>query len=241
MLVETTASGVRVCAVVAALGAVAMLSGCVSAVSGTAKRGSGTAPQDVVPLVENQLDDVLLSIGELNGIVGATQMTLTSEVDDLSDHSSDVSDASCLGAIYGGEQTVYDGSDWTAARDQVAREPSGINDHWVQQTVVLYPDADNARKFFAASKDAWQACAGETLTLDDGFNQSEWDVDQATADGDLLKQTTRQQNSDDWGCDHALSVVSNATVEAWACSYDVGDEAAAIATAVTNNVTKAAR
>ena len=86
-------------------------------------RAQNAAPIDVPALDESKLDDVLLSIGELNGIVGSTQMTITVELEEMSDHSAEVSDPDCLGAIYGAEDLVYAGTGWTAMRDQVAREP----------------------------------------------------------------------------------------------------------------------
>jgi hypothetical protein len=54
----------------------------------------------------------------------------------------------------------------------------------------------------------------------------------------LITQTTAQEDADGWACQHALSVVSNVTVEAWACSYDIKDEAATIA---ADMVAKAAK
>ena len=61
------------------------------------------------PLDESKLDDVLLSIGELNEIIGSTRMEVTVELEEMSDHSTEVSDPDCLGAIYGAEEPVYDG------------------------------------------------------------------------------------------------------------------------------------
>jgi outer membrane murein-binding lipoprotein Lpp len=100
----------RACAVGALLVASVLLSGCVSTVPGTAVRAQNAAPLDVPELTEAKLDDVLLSIGELNGIMGSTQMTITSELEEMTDHSGEVSDPDCLGAIYGAEEPVYAGS-----------------------------------------------------------------------------------------------------------------------------------
>jgi hypothetical protein len=54
----------------------------------------------------------------------------------------------------------------------------------------------------------------------------------------MITQVTTQEDADGWACQHALSVVSNLTVEAWACSYDVGDEAATIADEMIANAAK---
>jgi len=228
----------RATAVGAVVAASVLLSGCVSTVSGTAVRAQNAAPIDVPPLTEAKLDDVLLSIGELNDIMGSTQMRVTSELDEMTDHSGEVSDPDCLGAIYGAEEPVYAASGWTAVRDQVAREPGEDNEHWVEQTAVLYPSADKAQKFFDESKSSWEKCAGYSVSVDDPDATYLWQIDDVASEDNLITQTTAQEDADGWACQHALSVVSNVTVEAWACSYDVRDEAATIA---NDMVAKAAK
>jgi PknH-like extracellular domain len=217
------------------MASVVLLSGCVSSVSGTAVRAPNAGLIDVPPLDESRLDDVLLSIGELNGIVGSTRMKITSELDEMTDHSADVSDPACLGAIYGAEEPVYAGSGWTAMRDQVAREPDEDNDHWVEQTAVLYPSAEDAQRFFDDSRSAWEDCAGSAISVDDADASYLWQIDEVKADDRLITQLTTQEDADGWACQHALSMVSNLTVEAWACSYDVADEAATIADEMVAN------
>ncbi|MBO0678216.1 sensor domain-containing protein [Mycolicibacterium sp. S2-37] len=214
------------------------LSACVSTVDGRAVRAAGTAPADVPPLTEAQLDGVLLSIGELNGIVGSTQMTVTSELDEMTDHSADLSDPKCVGAIYGAEEPVYAGSGWTAVRDQVAREPSEDNDHWVEQTAVLYPSADQAQAFVDSSRTTWEECQASDITVDDGADSYVWQMDPVQFDGQLLTQVSEQRDADGWACQHALTAVSNVTVETWACGYTISDEAATIATEMVANATE---
>ena len=228
----------RACAVGALLVASVLLSGCVSTVSGTAVRAQHAAPVDVPQLTEAKLDDVLLSIGELNGIMGSTQMKVTSELEEMTDHSGEVSDPDCLGAIYGAEEPVYAGSGWTAMRDQVAREPGEDNEHWVEQTAVIYPSADKAQKFFDDSKSSWEGCSGYSVSVDDLDASYLWQIDSVTAEDTSITQMTAQEDAEGWACQHALSVVSNLTVEAWACSYDVKDEAATIANDMIANAAK---
>jgi outer membrane murein-binding lipoprotein Lpp len=228
----------RACAVGAVIAASVLLSGCVSTVPGSAVRAQHAAPIDVPPLSEAKLDDVLLSIGELNGIMGSTQMKVTSELQEMTDHSGEVSDPDCLGAIYGAEEPVYAGSGWTAMRDQVAREPGEDNEHWVEQTAVLYPSAAKAQKFFDDSKSSWEKCSGYSVSVDDADATYLWQIDNVTSQDSLISQPTAQEDAGGWACQHALSVVSNATVEAWACSYDVKDEAATIANNMVANAGK---
>jgi hypothetical protein len=215
-----------------------LLSGCVSTVPGTAVRAQHAAPIDVAPLTAAKLDDVLVSIGELNGIMGSTRMKVTSEPQEMTDHSGEVSDPDCLGAIYGAEEPVYAGSGWTAMRDQVAREPGEDNEHWVEQTAVLYPSAEKAQKFFDESKSAWQKCSGYSVSVDNADATYLWQIDNVTSEDTLITQTTAQEDANGWACQHAMSLVSNVTVEAWACSYDVKDEAATIANQMVGNAAK---
>ena len=201
-----------------------------STVAGTAARAEHAGPVDVPPLKESALDHVLLSIGDLNGIVGSTQMKVTASMQEMTDHSSAVSDPDCLGSIYGAEEPVYAGTGWTAVRDQVAREPDQDNDHWVEQTGVLYPSADQAQKFVDDSTSTWKNCAGSSISVDDGESSYLWQLDNATVKDNLVTQMTTQEEANGWACQHALSVVSNLTVEAWACGYSIHDEAATMAT-----------
>ena len=201
-------------------------------------REQHAAPIDVPPLTEAKLDGVLLSIGELNDIMGSAKMKVTSELQEMTDHSGEVSDPDCLGAIYGAEEPVYAGSGWTAMRDQVAREPGEDNEHWVEQTAVLYPSAEKAQKFFDESKSAWQKCSSYSVSVDNADATYLWQIDNVASEDTLITQMTAQEDANGWACQHAMSLVSNVTVEAWACSYDIKDEAATIANGMVANAAK---
>jgi hypothetical protein len=227
----------RACAVGAVIAASVLASACTSVVQGSAIRGQGqVGPTNVPPLDEAKLNDVLLTIGQLNGIVGSTQMIVTTDLDEMTDHSADVSDPDCLGAVYGAEDPVYKDTDWTAVRDQVAREPTDTNDHWVEQTAVLYPAAANALDFFDRSTATWRKCANNTIEVNDG--ESSWKLDDVDVGASQITQMTSQDGADGWECQHALSLVSNLTVEVWACGYSISDEATGIVAAMIKNAGK---
>lgn len=213
----------------------AVLAGCVSTVAGIAIRGQTV---DVPELTAATLDDVLLTIGELNGIMGSTTMKVTSELEEMTDHSDNVSDQECLGAIYGAEGPVYAGSGWTDVRDEVAREPDDDNNHWVEQTAVLYTSAEEAQRFFDKSGAAWEGCANSTVVVGSSGDSYLWELSEVRTDGKMITQVTTQLDADGWACQHALSTASNLTVEAWACSYSIGDEAATIAQDMLANAAK---
>jgi hypothetical protein len=65
-----------------------------------------------------------------------------------------------------------------------------------------------------------------------------WEIDKVTAEDTLLTQTTAQEDAGGWACQHALSVVSNVTAEAWACGFSIKDEAATIANEMVDNAAK---
>lgn len=216
------------------LAASTVLAGCVSTVEGAAVRASG-AGGDVPVLDDAALGRLVLSIGEINGIMGATGMQVAGDVDEMTDHSDGVSDADCLGAVYAAEKPVYADTGWTAVRDRVAREPEDDNQHWAELTAVLYPAAQNAQSFFDSSSQTWQGCADRSIGTNNGdysWAMGAVDVDVTDSGAPLLTQTTEQEDAGGWQCQHALSVVSNATVEAWACGYRINGEAAELAAAM---------
>ncbi len=211
------------------------LTGCVTTVSGTAVRNTSVVPTNVPRLDESALDRVLLPVGEVNDIMGTTDLEVTSDIDDMTDSSGKVSDPDCLGAMFGAEEAVYKGSGWTAVRDVVAREPEEDNDHWVEQTAVIYPEAGNARRFLEKSRSIWEKCADSSLAVDTVDTSSLWEFDDVVAGDRLITQMTTQQDADGWGCQHALAAASNLTAETWACGYAITDEAATIALDIVDN------
>jgi PknH-like protein len=226
----------RLCAALVA--AAVASSGCASTVKGVAVRDVDAKPTDVRPLREAQLDDVMLSIAQLNGIAGATQMEVVLSGDRMSDNSDAVSDPDCLGSIFGAEDLVYRSSDWTAVRDQVAKEPRDDNQHWMEQTAVLYETERAAGDFVDASTAAWRGCGGFSVAVDDGATSSIWQIDDVRVDGDVVTQKVAQEDSDGWECQHALSAVANLSVETIACAFGVNDEAVSMVSAMMANAAR---
>jgi hypothetical protein len=218
-----------------ALAAAMASSGCVSTVSGTAVRNATTVPTNVPRLDESALRTVILPIDDVNAIMGTTKLEVTSDIDNMTDSSDKVSDTDCLGAMFGAEEPVYEGSGWTAVRDVVAREPEEDNDHWVEQTVVLYPEAANADTFLQKSRSTWKKCASSSLAVDSENTSSLWEFGDVTDGDGVISQEATQEDADGWGCQHALAAASNITAETWACAYSLSDEAVTMAIDILNN------
>jgi PknH-like protein len=212
-----------------------VFTGCVSTVSGTAVRNASTVPSNVPKLDDSALDRVLLPIDEINDILGTADLEFTSDMDEMTDSSDKVSDPDCLGAMFGAEEAVYKGSGWTAVRDIVAREPEDDNDHWIEQTAVIYPEAGNADRFFEKSRSIWEKCAGSSLAVDTEDTSSLWEFEEVAVGDGLITQIATQEDADGWGCQHALAAASNMTAETWVCAYNLGDEAATMAIDIVNN------
>ena len=201
-------------------------------------RDVGANPANVQTLRESQLDDVMLSIAQLNGIAGATQMEVLLSGERMSDNSDAVSDPDCLGSIFGAEDLVYRSSKWTAVRDQVAREPRDGNEHWAEQTAVLYPSEQLALDFVEKSTSSWRGCGGFSVAVDDDTTSSIWLIDDVRVHGDVVTQRIAQEDSDGWECQHAMTSVANLAIEALACAFGINDEAITMANALVANAAR---
>jgi PknH-like extracellular domain len=205
--------------------------GCTSTVQGAAVKPSSSVPVDDVPALEEaDLEGLMLSNRALNKISGVELESFYSS-EKMNDNGDLVSDMDCLGAIYPGENTVYDGTDWTAIRDELLLEASGEDDgRLVEQTLVLFDTSDQAVEFFEASKDAWHECAQiKDLEVEDGswVPDEVQDVDERT-----ISLKAAVSGSLEGTCQHALGVVSNLIVEGFSCDVDDHDDAQKVASQI---------
>jgi PknH-like extracellular domain len=222
-----------VIALCVAVGLGATTTACTSTVQGAAvKPSSSVPPDDVPPLEESALDGLMLSNSKLNKLAGVTMESVYS-AEEMNDNADLVSDADCLGAVYPGEDAVYDGTDWTAARDELLLEPGADDSRLVEQTLVLFESADNAVEFFDASKDTWRQCAGmKDIEVEDGawVPQDVQDVDERT-----MSVKAEVSGTLSGTCQHAMGVVSNLVVEGFSCDADDNDYAQQIAAELLEN------
>ena len=213
-------------------------SACTSTVPGVAVRDAYAAPTDVRPLRESQLDDVMLGPAQVDAIVGASGLNVVVDSDQMSDNAEAVSDPDCLGSIFGAEELVYRSSGWTAVRDQIAHEPGDSNTHWIEQTVVLYPEGKQAKDFVVSAASSWRDCSGFSVAVDDGTTSSIWLIGDVSMREDVVTQVVAQEDSDGWECQHALTAVANLSVEALACAFGIDDEAVDVVHQLVANAAK---
>ena len=141
--------------------------------------------------------------------------------------------ANCIGALYTAENATYGGSDWSGVSNQsLQQQSSGTNTDvghfYVDQTAVIFSSADKSEAFLNTSANNWKSCAGQPVTVTNGNDQSHCNFRDLTQTDTKIVQS-RTQEGGNWGCQHALSTVSNLVVEVVACSLQVNDQASQIA------------
>lgn len=229
--------GARLCAAGVLVAVSALLAGCEKSVAGMAVRDPNVPPGKI--LKKSDIDELLLSPDELDGIMGASGLGVTLDEDTLNDNSDAVSDPDCAGAAYGAQEVAYGDSGYTAVRDQIVREPGDNNAHWLEQVVALYPSAAEAKKFLQESKEKWQDCAGSLVTYDSSDQPLTWEVSDVTAEDTSITQMSTPEVASSGGCHHSMAVAANVIAEAWACGDDVVDQATSITSAIGDKVDNA--
>lgn len=215
---------VPVFALVAAVAFAVLTTGCTSTVQGAAVKPPSSVPaDDVPPLEESALDGLMLSNKELNKIAGVKMDSFYS-ADEMNDNGDLVSDSDCLGAIYPGENAVYDRTNWTAIRDELLLESGGADEaRLLEQTLVLFDNPDNAVDFFEGSKDTWNECSQiKDIEVEDGS----WVPDKVDdSDERTIALSAKVSGTVNGTCQHAMGVVSNLIVEGFSCDVDDRDDA----------------
>ena len=222
---------VTVFALCAAITLGVLTTGCTSTVQGAAVKPRSSVPtDDAPPLDESALDGLMLSNSDLNKIAEVEMESFYSS-EEMNDNGDLVSDIDCLGAIYPGEDAVYDGADWAAVRDELLLEAGGEDDaRLVEQTLVLFHAADDAVEFFEASKDKWRECAqAEDIEVENGA----WKPDEVhDVDKRTISLTAEVSGTLDGVCQHAMGVISNLIVEGFSCDIDDNDDAQKVTTQI---------
>ncbi|OBB44325.1 sensor domain-containing protein [Mycobacterium sp. 852002-51961_SCH5331710] len=219
-----------------ALGAVMvclLVAGCASSV-GNAVTPTPTQTLIPRPLVERELDELLLNPGELNAAMGSQTLEVTSAASAMSDNSATMEPRECLGIDGAAEAPVYAESGFQAERDQSLNDGDKFA-HYVKQAVVLYPLVKKARAFFDASVEQWPACH-EYTHLQSG---TKWTVGPISNADDVLSTvaTLQEAAAPGWACGHAIALENNVIIDVNTCSPNPGDSAVRIAKQIAEKVT----
>jgi hypothetical protein len=185
------------------------------------------------PVVERELDGLLLSPEQINPVLGATRMAVTRRHDAMSDDSATMQPRECLAIDGSAQAQVYADSGFTAVRDRALNDGDNFT-HYAEQAVVLFPTAKQAGLFLIASALRWPVCHGYTHIQ----SGSEWTVGPISDADGALSTTATQQNAraGGWACGRALAIKNNVIVDVNTCSPDPKNSAVDIANQIAAKV-----
>jgi len=190
-----------------------------------------TPPMVARPLVERELDGLLLNPDQVNATMGS--MTVLSAQSTMSDNSATMAPPECLVIDGAAEAAVYAGSGFWAEREQSMNDGDKFT-HYLKQAVVLFPTQDKAQEFFNTQAQLWPACKQYTHTQ----SQSQWSVGPITNAHDTLSVVATEQDAaaPGWACGRALAHKNNVIIDINTCSPNPADTAVQIATQIGTNV-----
>jgi PknH-like extracellular domain len=196
---------------------------------------STTTPTSLIPrpVVQRELDALLLSPEQINPVMGAKDMAVTRRHDAMSDDSATMQPKECLAIDGSAQAQVYANSGFTAVRDQALNDGDNFT-HYAEQAVVLFPTAKQAGVFLIASALRWPACHQYTHIQ----SGSEWIVGPISDTDGALSTIATQQNAraGGWACGRALAIKNNVIVDVNTCSADPKNSAVDIANQITAKV-----
>ena len=219
-----------------------LVAGC-GAHSGRATPAGPTTPATVAPVAATALDGLLLSAAEINTAVGA-QLSVTGDTKHMDDLSNLVSRPECLPIFSPAEATAYAGSGWTALRIQDLSD-AGHN-HSAVQSVVLFPSAQQAAAFFAASSQRWQACSNDSFAHTMSGGREFWEVGSISNSNGILSAVARigfeiydhpaLQEGDGASGQRALTARNNVVIDVFAYNSTGNNAAVGIAERIAAKV-----
>lgn len=187
-------------------------------------------PPPLPTLTADQMDSLLLNAGEVNTVMGASNMQSDKVFDTAGDPTFKLSNQDCLGSLFAGEGPTYEDSDFDKLHYMTVLEPGGSNDHFVDEDVALFKTADKAQAFVQSQATKWKNCATETVTVTHRDNStSEWHIGNLSGEPPKISQLDNQRNTNGWKCQRALNVLSNVVFDVNACGYTIGNEGVQVA------------
>jgi hypothetical protein len=185
------------------------------------------------PVVERELDALLLGPEQLNPAMGATGLAVTRKHDAMSDDSTTMQPRECLAIDGSAQAQVYADSGFTAVRDQAFNDGDNFT-HYAEEAVVLFPTAKQARIFFIMSGLRWPNCHQYTHTQ----SGTEWIAGPVDDANSTLSTIATQQNAraGGWACGRALALKNNVVVDVNTCSPNPANSAVDIANQIAAKV-----
>ncbi len=185
------------------------------------------------PVVERELDRLLLSPGLVGFAMGTTGMAVTGTQTAMSDNSTTMAPPQCLAIDGAAESLVYANSGFWAERDQSLNNGDRFT-HYAKKAVVMFPTVELAGAFFEASANQWPGCSQYTHTQ----SGTEWSAGPISNENNTLSTvaTLHEAAAPGWGCGRALTLTNNVVIDINTCSAKPGDSAVKIADQIAANI-----
>jgi PknH-like extracellular domain len=172
----------------------AALAGLCILVAGCSANSNRTTPvtsasTTVPPVARAALDGLLLSAAQINSAMGTTDLSVADDTKQMEDVSAIVSRPECLPIYSPAEANAYANSGWTGVHRQFLGDPS--HSHVTEQSVVLFPTAQQASAFFTDSARRWQACANGCFAHTMSGGREVWDVGPISNTNGVLSTSAR--------------------------------------------------
>jgi serine/threonine protein kinase len=188
------------------------------------------------------IDDVLLLPDEVNSILATYgmsgdkrigQMKVDRSTYGMTDNSSLVKPANCVGVVFGAEHGVYADAGFSAIHDETfTKEPyvyntTGSAPTDLEQTAIVFPSEGDAQSVMTSAQKQWSECASGEVDQRTGPESGYgWNLGDAKHQGALLsvKMASNGPMIPAAACQQVLGVRANVVVTTRACN-DVGQSA----------------
>jgi hypothetical protein len=202
-----------------------VLSACASTVSGTAQRVT-SRPGD-----GDDLTAMLLRLEDVRQVVGAPELEISETYDKFLDFL-EFSPEVCAGVPFNTIERAYRSSGYQAVRGMTMQTSEEIPAHWVDEGVVRFATAGDARRFVTDAGPVWRKCAGVQAHAvpDEDTGPQIWAIGETLELDDTYGLEVRSSRVDAAGdeCSHAMADKANLVIDVAVCSRTVTDEAVTI-------------
>lgn len=201
--------------------------------AGKTSRTTTTTSIIARPVVEREIDTLLLSPEQIDVAMAAKDMKVTKKRVAMPDDSATMKPRECLAIDGSAQAQVYDGSGFTAVRDEALNDGDNFT-HFVEQAVVLFPIAKQANAFFTAAAQQWPACHHYSHIQ----SGTQWTVGPISDENGTLSTVATQEDAraGGWACGRALEIRNNIIVDVNTCSANPGNTAVDIANQIAAKV-----
>jgi hypothetical protein len=215
----------------AALVVCVVAGGCTRTIGGT-PQAAGENPRDTgVTVTQPDLDRLLLNDGQIATIMGVDKMKTYRVYTGVPVQPGEVyNDPHCAGMLFNTTVPAYDGVGYVSGRGRKIDVSADENTE-VDEAVVAFETAGEARKFVESSEQQWRSCSGKPTTYTGTDREPHrWTLGVPRRVGEII--AVNNQAAVGWQCGRAMATRANVVADVDACGYDIKDEAITIAKAI---------